>query len=120
MKWVTNGSPDFTQTFNISSDKGWVTVELPVTTGPLGTSANLSFKSAGGNNNYGVQLDAVSVNRLSFLATPSLMRVVATGGSSATLVGRVDGAPSQPLTLQAYACTNGVPNSTPITDAHSH
>ena len=44
------------------------------------------------------------------LATPSLIRVVATGGTGAFVIGRVDGAANAPLTLAASTaptCTAG-------------
>ncbi len=68
--------------------------------------------------------DAVSrpsrlVGSVSQLAAPSLIRVVAATGNSATLLGRVDGAQSQSLTLQVFACTSGVPDSTPISTTPS-
>ena len=45
------------------------------------------------------------------LATPVLIRVVATDGTDAYLIGRVDGSASLPITLQAFAatsCTDGM------------
>ena len=59
VKWGPSGSPTFTEVFTISADKGWVTAERTLTA--TSASTLLSFTSSGGNNNFGVQLDAVSV-----------------------------------------------------------
>jgi len=109
VKWGPVGSPTFTETFTISADKGWVTTERTV----QATSAStvLSFTPAGGNNNFGVQIDDVRATALISLATPSLVRVVATQGTDGYLFGRVDGAANTPISLQitaASVCTNGV------------
>ena len=102
-------SPTFTETFTISADKR------------LGRGAAHGAGHVGFDGSF-VQgrrwqqqlwraVDDVRATELISLATPSLIRVVATGGTNAYLIGRVDGAVNTPISLQASAasvCTNGV------------
>ncbi len=116
VRWGPSASGTFTLkeqfTFTGSSSKtnmNWRTVERTVKA--TGASMYLQFKSDDiFISPFGVALDDVSVVLLPDLATPALLRVVATGGTNAYLIGRVDGTPSLPITLQAYTaatCTDG-------------
>ncbi|MFO1311115.1 MAG: DUF642 domain-containing protein [Burkholderiales bacterium] len=117
VRWGASANGPFTLqeqfTFTGNSTRtnmGWRVVERTVRA--TSTSTYLSFKSDDfAFSPFGIALDDVSATLLPNLATPSLIRAVATGGTSAYLIGRVDGAPSLPITLQAYAapsCTDGV------------
>ena len=99
--------------------------------GHLDSTTVLSFTSdSPSNNNYGIALDAVSAIELPPpLATPVLLRAVATGGTNAYLIGRVDGASDLPISVQAYTsatCTDGAlvggtavgSNPVPVTTDH--
>ena len=101
---------------NSRTAMNWRVVERVVQA--TGSTMFLSFKSDETDhaffddyNPYGMALDDVAATLLPDLATPVLIRVVATGGTGAYLVGRVDRAAGIPLTLQAYtaaSCTDGM------------
>ena len=104
--WGPAGNPSFNEKF--TSTKSWVTAERTLTA--TSSSTVLSFGANGdGNNNYGVQLDAISVTQLSVpLATPSLLGVIGIGNAGATayVVGRVDNITTETLlTVEASTCS---------------
>ncbi|MEO5702180.1 MAG: DUF642 domain-containing protein, partial [Casimicrobiaceae bacterium] len=108
VRWNEGAATPYVESFRFGGhstkqDMAWIAVDRTIVAGA--SAATLSFTSDVPTGTYGVALDAVSVVELGpVLATPVLLRAVATGGDNAFLIGRVDNALSIPMTIQAYAC----------------
>ena len=116
VRWGPSASGTFTLkeqfTFTGSSSKtnmNWRTVERTVKA--TGASMYLQFKSDGTHQPVRRRARRRQRHAAAVPRDASLLRVVATGGTNALLIGRVDGSPSLPITLQAYTattCTDGM------------